>query len=425
MAITSETFSGSSVPASFTESDPQGDSTFSVSGGLLTGSVPSGTDHDWFQTTQNRALLWQSHGGGDFDVTLKFDASLSFTGSFKVVGIGVTDSSENAYVRATIFSQNAVRRAFFYGYNGTEGEVTQANTVVTFSTIQYIRLIYDSSANEFEMQHSADAATWTSVGTMTYTMSADRVGIAVGNASGGSSPAFSIDIDEWTDNNASSGITGTGAYSLPSFTHAGSGEVLVEGSGSYNLPSFTHAATGEVVSDTVTGTGAYALPSFTHSATGEVLVEGSGSYTFPSFTHAGSGGVLVEGSGSYALPAFTHSASGSVETVIGTGSYALPGFTHSAAGEVLIEGSGAYALPSFVHSAAGDVSGGLITGTGSYALPAFTHSAAGEVLIEGSGAYALPSFTYAGSGVVGGISIIAADPFIVPYENRIYTVRAL
>ena len=202
MAITSETFSGSSVPASFTESDPQADVTNTVGSGVLTISVPSGTGHDWYRTDQNRMLLWQSHDDSDFDVTLKFDADIAFTGTFKVIGIGVTDSSENAYVRATIYSNSSARRAFFYGYNGSEGEVTEADINVSFQTVRYLRLIYDSSAGEFEMQYSADATTWTSVGTMTYTMSADRVGIAAGNA--GSNPAFSIDIDEWTDNNAAS-----------------------------------------------------------------------------------------------------------------------------------------------------------------------------------------------------------------------------
>ena len=206
MAISTELFSGASVPASFTESDPQGDVTNTVGSGVLTISVPGSVDHDWYRTNQNRMLLWQSHDDSDFDVTLKFDADLALIGSFKVVGIGVTDSSENAYVRASIYSNSSQRRAFFYGYNGSEGEVTEADINLSFQTVRYLRLIYDSSAGEFEMQYSADATTWTSVGTMTYTMSADRVGILAGNATGASSPAFSIDIDEWTNNAASSSI---------------------------------------------------------------------------------------------------------------------------------------------------------------------------------------------------------------------------
>lgn len=215
---------------------------------------------------------------------------------------------------------------------------------------------------------------------------------------------------------ASSGITGSGALTLPAITASGTGTRTVPaftGTGTVTLPALTASGAGATVPPAFTGSGVLGLPGLSAAGTGTSTAPaftGSGSLALPSMTAVGSGATTppaFTGTGPLALPKLTAAGVGTTTPPNFDGSAALilPGLTATGSGTVLQPGSGgagALTLPTITASGVGTVTAPNTTGTGALTLPAVTATGAGEFIPQGggTGALTLPPLVMRGDGTV-------------------------
>lgn len=187
---------------------------------------------------------------------------------------------------------------------------------------------------------------------------------------------------------ASSGVTGTVAVTLDTFTPAASGTIGENGTVAVTLAVFAPAASGTIG---VNGTAAPTLAVFTPAA--------SGTSTPPAFT----GTVAVT------LDVFVSAASGTVGAageITGTVAVTLGSFTPTASGTRTIPditGTVAVTLAVFTPTASGTATPPAFTGTTAVTLGVFTPAASGTVTAPvrtGTVAVTLASFTPSATGIV-------------------------
>lgn len=231
---------------------------------------------------------------------------------------------------------------------------------------------------------------------------------------------------------ASTGVTGTSAQTLPAFTQTATGTRTVPtstGSGASVLAAVTQTAAGTRTVPTSTGSGTSSLPAVTQTAAGTRTVPaftGAAVSSLAPLEQAGSGthvAPTVTGSADTALPALTQSAAGDVAVPVFTAEAAsvLAPFEQTAEGTVATPQTGGTAvstLPRFTQTAAGEVTPPPVTGTAASVLAAFVQAAEGAVtapVYSGDGASLLGALTQAATGTAAGpaftgtaVSLLAA-----------------
>jgi hypothetical protein len=191
----SDDFSGTVLRPKWVEYDPVGDVTVSIGSGLLTVTIPAGTDHDLYTATDHALRLRQTYTGpANFTLEAKFTTSMTIGYLFHGINIG-TDN--NNFLRFDIVydiaDEQYATAATFSGMTYT----SQISTVTEFGAQPYY-LRVAKSGTTYTCSSSPDGSTWTSWGSFTWTGTVNQIGIHFGTASGATSPAFSGTCDYFT-----------------------------------------------------------------------------------------------------------------------------------------------------------------------------------------------------------------------------------
>jgi len=191
----SDTFDGSSLDAKWSEYDPSSGATVTVGSGVMTVAVSGGTDHDWYTGIDNAIRIRQTYtGSANWIIEAKFTTTMTAGYQFH----GLTAGTDN---------DNGIRWDIVYDANGTQyidishidagtytGEVWSASSVTTQP--YYMRL--EKSSTTYTFKYGSDGSSWTTAGTLVWTGTINQIGLIIGNAGGGSTPAFTTTVDSFT-----------------------------------------------------------------------------------------------------------------------------------------------------------------------------------------------------------------------------------
>jgi hypothetical protein len=156
-------------------------------------------------------------------------------------------------------------------------------------------------------------------------------------------PALQILTSSGSGSVAASGVSGSGADSLPLLTASGAGVQGRKGSGTPSLPIITASGSGAKERK---GTGTPSLTIITATGSGKKARAGTGTPSLPVLTASGSGKKASKGSGSPSLTLITSDGTG-VKASVGSGTPSLPALTSNGLGGAVIQwvGSGDSTLP--------------------------------------------------------------------------------
>jgi len=190
----SDDFSGSSLAAKWVEYDPQGDVSLSVGSGVLTVSVPSGTDHDLYTGTDHALRLRQTYTGTT-DFTLEMKVTTSFNANIQFFGLIVGTDNGNLmrscfiYANSDVNVGGATHASLVYAENFWENDGDQLQPY-------YLRV--EKTGTNYVCKHSYNGSSWTTDGTISWTGTVNHIGMMFGTASGASSPAYTCTVDYFT-----------------------------------------------------------------------------------------------------------------------------------------------------------------------------------------------------------------------------------
>jgi hypothetical protein len=191
----SDDFSGSSLASKWVEYDPSSAATVTVGSGVLTVAVTGGTDHDWYTGIDNACRIRQTYTGStNWIIEAKFTTTMTAGYQFH----GLTAGTDN---------NNGIRWDIVYDVNTTQyidishidagtytGELWSASSVTTQP--YYLRL--EKNGTTYTFKYGSDGSSWTTAGTLVWTGTINQIGVIVGNAGGGSTPAFTTTVDSFT-----------------------------------------------------------------------------------------------------------------------------------------------------------------------------------------------------------------------------------
>ena len=189
--LLSDDFNACQLDSMWTEVDPQGNTTLTMSGELLTMSFPAGNAHDW--TTGGPPRIMQTAGDTNFQVEVKFESALTATGQMQ--GILIEEDADT-YVRVS-FERTAAGYILFSRFVKDGTAVKSATTTFVegsnLPTMLRVKRIGDSFARSFYQDGQ-----WKSTGQGAYTfdMIPIQVGVFAGAAgSPGVAPGHTAVVD--------------------------------------------------------------------------------------------------------------------------------------------------------------------------------------------------------------------------------------
>lgn len=191
----SDDFAGSSLDAKWTEYDPSSAATVTVGSGVMTVALSGGADHDWYTGIDNAIRIRQTYtGSSNWIIEARFNTTMTAGYQFHGITVG-TDNN------------NGIRWDIVYDANGTQyldishldagtytSELWSASSVTTQP--YYMRL--EKSGTTYTCKYGSDGSSWTTAGSFTWSGTINQIGIIVGNAGGGSAPAFTTTVDSFT-----------------------------------------------------------------------------------------------------------------------------------------------------------------------------------------------------------------------------------
>lgn len=191
----SDTFSGSSLESKWTEYDPVNAATVTVGSGVMTVVLSGGADHDWYTGIDAACRIRQTYtGSANWIIEARFNTTMTAGYQFH----GLTCGTDN---------NNGIRFDIVYDVNGTQyidvahidaGTYTSTYWSASSVTTQpyYFRL--EKSGTTYTFKYGSDGSSWTTVGTLVWTGTINQIGVIIGNAGGGSTPAFTTTVDSFT-----------------------------------------------------------------------------------------------------------------------------------------------------------------------------------------------------------------------------------
>jgi hypothetical protein len=190
----SDTFTGTSLNAKWVEYDPVNDVTVSVGSGVLTASIPAGTDHDLYTATDHAVRIRQTYTGStNFTLEAKFTTDLTTDYQFHGFNVGTDNSNCARFDLVYMGGSVTAIGATFSGM--TYSEIINGD-LAEWSQPYYLRLV--KSGTTYTFYYSTDGSAWYSTGSGTYSGTVNQIGIHFGTATGATSPAFSGTCDYFT-----------------------------------------------------------------------------------------------------------------------------------------------------------------------------------------------------------------------------------
>ena len=190
-SILSDDFNACQLDPMWTEIDPQGNTTLTMSGETLTMSFPAGTAHDW--TTGGPPRIMQSTGDGNFSVEVKFESPLTAVGQMQ--GILIEEDADT-YIRVA-FERTATGYIMFSRFVDNGVTIKSATTSFADGTTLPMSLRVRRTGDSFGRFFYQDGQ-WKATGQGAYTMAITplRVGVFTGAAGTGSSaPGHTAVVD--------------------------------------------------------------------------------------------------------------------------------------------------------------------------------------------------------------------------------------
>uniref|UniRef100_UPI00101DB800 DUF1349 domain-containing protein n=1 Tax=Phytoactinopolyspora endophytica TaxID=1642495 RepID=UPI00101DB800 len=160
------------------------------SDGLLHLAVPASTNYDIWNT--NRSLrVTQPVADQDFEAEARFLSVPSQ--KYQTQGILVEQDTDN-WLRFDVHSTGSKLRVFAAKTVAGSSSTLFATTITAGPEVQ-LRL--DRTGDTWTLDYSTDGNTWTTAGTATHSLTANRIGPFASN--GSPYPAFTADIDWFID----------------------------------------------------------------------------------------------------------------------------------------------------------------------------------------------------------------------------------
>ncbi len=187
----SDDFSGSSLGAAWTFTDPVGDDELVLNGSQAVISVAPTVAHEAFKPSNKAPRLLQAAPAGDFSVQAKFDTPM--TTKWQEQGIVVAKSATE-FLRFEVYYDGSLH-GLAAQYAGSATPVTFGNTPITASAPVYLRVT--RTGDDWVFAYSDDGTTFTEIASFTLTYAPVSFGPYAGNkpAATGSAPGFNAAID--------------------------------------------------------------------------------------------------------------------------------------------------------------------------------------------------------------------------------------
>lgn len=219
--------------------DPQGDSSFGMTGRRLLISVPAGSDHDLWKDKNFAPRVTQPVTSTNFVVETKFESPLSRR--FQMQGI-LLEQDDNNLLRFEFYSDGTDVRIFAAILSSSMPTPTvRINQVINpVGTDMYMRVA--RAGNQWTQSYSFDGINWTESVSFTHTLTTGTVGVYAGNA--GTFPAHTAIVDYFFNTTAPVVPEDSKPYSLTVNT-VGSGTVT-------RVPAQEPYACGEQITLTAT-----------------------------------------------------------------------------------------------------------------------------------------------------------------------------
>ncbi|RIK42591.1 MAG: hypothetical protein DCC55_08395 [Chloroflexi bacterium] len=235
--------------------DPQGDSTFEVTGRRLLISVPAGTDHDLWRDKNFAPRMTQPVTSTNFVVEAKFESEINRR--FQMQGI-VVEQDDNNLLRFEFYSDGTDVRIFAAILSSsTPTPTVRINQVITpFGTDMYMRV--ERAGNQWTQSYSFDGTDWTESVSFTHTLTTGTVGVYAGNA--GAFPAHTAIVDYFFNTAAPIVPEDSKPYSLTVNT-VGSGAVA-------RVPAQESYTCGERITLTATPEDSWSFAGWSGAVTG-------------------------------------------------------------------------------------------------------------------------------------------------------------
>jgi LmbE family N-acetylglucosaminyl deacetylase/regulation of enolase protein 1 (concanavalin A-like superfamily) len=188
-AIGSDEFNGFALdPSLWTFVNPLGDASLTMTGSHAEISVPAGTRHDLWGSTDEVPRLMQAAPNTDFEVELKWDSAVS--SPYQLQGLVVAQDAATK-LRIETHHDGDGTKLFVAALAGGSGSVLHYGSVAGGAPV-YFRL--SRAGNAWTLRTSANGISWAVAASFTYALSVSSIGPFAGN-SGGSPPAFTSRID--------------------------------------------------------------------------------------------------------------------------------------------------------------------------------------------------------------------------------------
>ena len=168
--------------------DPVGDTQVTTTGSQLSIAVAGGTSHDLWTGTLDAPRVTQSVSDGDFEVTAKFDSSV--TTKYQIQGIVVQQDADDL-IRFDVYYDGKRMRLFAATISGGSAN-TQTSIKLGAGVPIYLRVRREGDV--WTQSYSFDGVQWTAASSFTHSMNVADVGVFAGNA-GGNAPAHTALID--------------------------------------------------------------------------------------------------------------------------------------------------------------------------------------------------------------------------------------
>ena len=187
--IRSDEFNAATLDTTvWTEVDPVGDTTVTMTGTQAQLALPAGTRHDIWGAVDEVPRLMQSATNEDFEVEVKFDSAV--TSGFQLQGLLVQQDAANK-LRLEVHHDGGGAHLFVAGWVGGSSSTIHYSDI-TGAAPAYLRL--KRTGNSWTFSHSSNGSAWTTAPSFTFPLTVTAIGPFAGN-SGGTPPAFTSSID--------------------------------------------------------------------------------------------------------------------------------------------------------------------------------------------------------------------------------------
>ncbi len=174
--------------------DPVGDSTITVSGGLLSIDIPAGVSHNLWNNVNRAPRVRQNANNTNIEIKAKFDSIL--TEKYQFQGITVEQDNRN-FLRFDFYHDGVSTRV--YSASFVAGVPTKRIRItIPDGTPPYLRVT--RLGDQWAEYYSYDGANWVIAGNYSHSLSVTSVGLFGGNA-GSLPPAHTVLVDYFVVDN--------------------------------------------------------------------------------------------------------------------------------------------------------------------------------------------------------------------------------